>query len=210
MISKILKISNYMILVAIIILFIFLFIKNTEYNKSKKIKFVNPLISEIFYSKLPNDLGLLKNNLNNAKSINIKKDQIFIDVSLHMPFAINKNDNKIIFQNGIFAKSIFFDDEFINKIKLSDISPSTFEINESLINLLIQLNVFKSLRKIELIDNRRYNVYLFDGRKIMLPKAVNNNLIIFLNNNLNIMLNDQNFSDYLDLRNFASNSIRMK
>jgi hypothetical protein len=49
-----------------------------------------------------------------------------------------------------------------------------------------------------------------DGRKIMLPKIVNAKLINFLNDNLDVMINDQNFLNYLDLRNFATNSIRMK
>jgi hypothetical protein len=49
-----------------------------------------------------------------------------------------------------------------------------------------------------------------DGRKIMLPKIVNAKLINFLNDNLDVMVNDQSFSNYLDLRNFATNSIRMK
>ena len=73
-----------------------------------------------------------------------------------------------------------------------------------------QLNIFQALREIELIDNRRYNVYFMDGRKIMLPKIVNAKLINFLNDNLDVMINDQNFLNYLDLRNFATNSIRMK
>jgi hypothetical protein len=84
------------------------------------------------------------------------------------------------------------------------------KISKSFITLLNQLNIFQFLRAIELIDNRRYNVYLMDGRKIMLPKIVNTKVINFLNENIDVMLNDENFSNYLDLRNFATNSIRMK
>ena len=187
---------------------------NNDYNKSK-ITFLNLSITETFYAKLPKDLSLLKANLNHMTfidqfSIDIRKDEIFINILLHVPFAFNDNDNTVIFQNGTLAKSIFFDEAFISKIKLKDISPSTVEIRKSFISLLSQLNIFQALREIELIDNRRYNVYFRDGRKIMLPKIINTKLINFLNDNLDVMVNDQNFSNYLDLRNFATNSIRMK
>ena len=215
MIFKILKIFNYIILVSVTILFIFLYMINNDYNKSKKITFLNLSIAETFYAKLPKDLSLLKANLNNMTfinqfSIDIRKDEIFINILLHVPFAFNDNDNTVIFQNGTLAKSIFFDKAFISKIKLKDISPSTVQISKSFISLLSQLNIFQALREIELIDNRRYNVYFMDGRKIMLPKIVNARLINFLNDNLDVMINDQNYSNYLDLRNFATNSIRMK
>ena len=52
MIFKILKIFNYIILVSVIILFIFLYMINNDYNKSKKITFLNLSIAETFYAKL--------------------------------------------------------------------------------------------------------------------------------------------------------------
>ena len=215
MFFKILKTSNYIILVSIIFLSTYLYIINNDYNKSKKITFLNLSIAETYYAKLPKDLNLLKVNLNNTTfmkqfSIDIKKNEIFINIILHAPFAFNDNDNTVIFENGTLAKSIFFNNIFINEIKLKDISSNTMKISKSFITLLNQLNIFQFLRAIELIDNRRYNVYLMDGRKIMLPKIVNTKLINFLNENIDIMLNDENFSNYLDLRNFATNSIRMK
>ena len=215
MFFKILKTSNYIILVSIIILSAYLYIINNDYNKSKKITFLNLSIAETYYAKLPKDHNLLKVNLNNTTfmkqfSIDIKKNEIFINILLHAPFAFNDNDNTVIFENGTLAKSIFFNNIFINEIKLKDISSNTMKISKSFITLLNQLNIFQFLRAIELIDNRRYNVYLMDGRKIMLPKIVNTKLINFLNENIDVMLNDENFSNYLDLRNFATNSIRMK
>ena len=91
---------------------------NNDYNKSKKITFLNLSIAETFYAKLPKDLSLLKANLNNMTfinqfSIDIRKDEIFINILLHVPFAFNDNDNTVIFQNGTLAKSIFFDKAFV-------------------------------------------------------------------------------------------------
>ena len=121
MIFKILKIFNYIILVSVIILFIFLYMINNDYNKSKKITFLNLSIAETFYAKLPKDLSLLKANLNNMTfidqfSIDIRKDEIFINIfhySQKIDFKIFKSlalmNRKVstINNSNLFFKNLF-------------------------------------------------------------------------------------------------------
>ena len=83
-------------------------------------------------------------------------------------------------------------------------------IDPLFIQFLYELNNFNQFYQIQLIDNRRFDLYLFDGRKIMLPKLFDKKLLIFLNENLSIFMKDDNFKIYLDLRNFLNDSVRMK
>ena len=44
----------------------------------------------------------------------------------------------------------------------------------------------------------------------MLPKKINEDLIIFIKQNYDILKNNTNFKEYLDLRNFHDKTIRAK
>ena len=215
MLNRFLKLSNFFILFLIISLTYFFIVKNFDLNNSKRIVYVNPEISQFFYSSLPRNLKLIKNYLDNTNFIesyklSIKKDELNLDISIYSPFAINNINDKIIFRNGVISETNYFNKNFVENIKLEDITLKTFNIEASFIKFLYELNNFNQISQIELIDNRRFDLYLSDGRKIMLPKILDNKLIIFLNENLNIFLKDDNFNYYLDLRNFLSHSVRMK
>ena len=212
---KLLKLFNYLILVLIFTLIYFFIDKNNNLNNSKNIIYVNSEISQIFYSNLPKDLKLLKNYLNTNDFIEsyevvIKKNELHLSLSTYPPFAINNINDKIIFKNGVISESIFFNNNFINNIQLQDISLDMSSIDPLFIQSLYELNNFKQFYQIQLIDNRRFDLYLFDGRKIMLPKIFDKKLIIFLNKNLSIFMKNDNFKIYLDLRNFLNDSVRMK
>ncbi len=187
---RLLKLFNYLILVLIFALTYFFIVKNNDLNNSKNIIYVNSEISQIFYSNLPKDLKLLKNYLNindfiESYEVTIKKNELHLSLSTYPPFAINN-------------------------IHLQDISLNMSSIDPLFIQFLYELNNFNQFYQIQLIDNRRFDLYLFDGRKIMLPKIFDKKLLIFLNENLSIFMKDDNFKIYLDLRNFLNNSVRMK
>ena len=44
----------------------------------------------------------------------------------------------------------------------------------------------------------------------MLPKKINEDLLIFIKQNYEILKNNTNFQEYLDLRNFYEKTIRAK
>ena len=44
----------------------------------------------------------------------------------------------------------------------------------------------------------------------MLPKKINEDLLIFIQQNYEILKNNTNFQEYLDLRNFHEKTIRAK
>jgi len=212
---KLLKLFNYLILVLIFTLICFFIVKNNNLNNSKNIIYVNSEISQIFYSNLPKDLKLLKNYLNTNDFIEsyevvIKKNELYLSLSTYSPFAINNINGKIIFENGAISESNFFNKNFINNIQLQDISLDIPSIDPLFIQFFYELNNFDQFYQIQLIDNRRFDIYLFDGRKIMLPKIFDKKLITFLNENLYIFMKDDNFKTYLDLRNFLTDSVRMK
>ena len=70
-------------------------------------------------------------------------------------------------------------------------------------------NLFE-ISQIEYVDGRRYNLYLSKGPIIMLPKKINEDLLIFINQNYEILRNNTDFKEYLDLRNFHDKTIRAK
>ncbi|MDA1284379.1 MAG: hypothetical protein O3C61_05580, partial [Proteobacteria bacterium] len=138
------------------------------------------------------------------------KNEVHLSLSTYSPFAINNINKKIIFQNGSISESFFFNKNFIKNIQLQDITLDISRIDPLFIQFLYEINNFNQFYQIQLIDNRRFDLYLFDGRKIMLPKIFDKKLITFLNEKLSIFIKDDNFKIYLDLRNFLSDSIRMK
>jgi len=213
--TKLLKLFNYLVLALIFALTFFFIVKNNDFNNYKNIIYVNSETSQIFYSNLPKNLKLLKNYLNTNDfiknyDVTIKKNELHLSLTTYQPFAFNNINKKIIFKNGVISESNFFNKNFINNIQLQDISLDIPSIDPLFIQFFYELNNFNQFYQIQLIDNRRFDVYLFDGRKIMLPKVFDKKLITFLNENLNIFMNDDNFKIYLDLRNFLTDSIRMK
>ena len=70
-------------------------------------------------------------------------------------------------------------------------------------------NIF-NITQIEFIDQRRYNLILQNNIKVMLPKKINKELIIFIEENFEFLKNSNDFKEYLDFRNFNEKMIRVK
>ena len=70
-------------------------------------------------------------------------------------------------------------------------------------------SMFKIIQ-IKFIDSRRYDIYLEDNLRIMMPKKIDQKLLSFLEKNYEVLKQNSNFQDYLDLRNFHEKTIRAK
>ncbi len=215
MLDKIPKFFNYLILPIFIILFFFIF-NNTLFNKNSQVLLVsNDNFSELFISSLPDNTKILKKYLSKLDFIEsfflkLNNEKLLVEINMYNAFAKNNINEQIIFENGSISKFIYFKDFFIKNIQIENSNNKTSKLNLLSIKNLKKLNYIHDIIKIEKIDNRRLDIFLRDGRKIMLPKTINSNLIDFLNESLNSFMMDVNFKSYLDLRNFDSNSIRMK
>ncbi|MDB2636755.1 hypothetical protein N9Y54_06110, partial [Alphaproteobacteria bacterium] len=64
--------------------------------------------------------------------------------------------------------------------------------------------------QIKFIDSRRYDIYLEGNLRIMMPKKIDQKLLLFLEENYELLKQNSNFQDYLDLRNFHEKTIRAK
>ena len=67
-----------------------------------------------------------------------------------------------------------------------------------------------NINQIEFIDQRRYNLIIENNIKVMLPKKIDQKLIIFIKKNLELLKNNSDFKEYLDFRNFNEKTIRVK
>ena len=215
MLKKIPSILNYLIL-PILVIILYLNFNGILSNKNLKIiSLSNSNLSEYFLSSLPlekkslND-HLLKFNFIDSFFFKLSDKKILVEINMHEAFAKNNKNKQIIFNNNAISDFIYFKKEFIDNILLEDTSKTTSYFDIMDIMNLKKIDYFKNFIKIETIDNRRLDVYLIDGRRIMLPKTLDTKLIVFLNEFLPNFLGDVNFKNYLDLRNFATNSIRMK
>jgi hypothetical protein len=164
----------------------------------------------------------IANNLENLESffenytfiekylINRKNSEIDINIQIKEPFAKNQINQEIIFTDNSIGSFSFFKKKYINSIDLIDISNNPIQINNYLRKSLAEINNLFEINKIEYVDGRRYNLYLSKGQIIMLPKKINEDLLIFIKQNYEILKNNTNFQEYLDLRNFHEKTIRAK
>ena len=164
----------------------------------------------------------ITNNLDNPKNffenftfiekylINKKNSQIDINIKIKEPFAKNQNNQEIIFSDNTVGSFNFFKNSFINSIDLIDVSDNSIQINNYLRQSLTEIRNLFEISQIEYVDGRRYNLYLSKGPVIMLPKKINEDLLIFIKQNYEILKNNTDFREYLDLRNFHEKTIRAK
>ncbi|MFL2513737.1 MAG: hypothetical protein ACJ0RK_00095 [Alphaproteobacteria bacterium] len=164
----------------------------------------------------------IANNLENLESffenytfiekylINRKNSEIDINIQIKEPFAKNQINQEIIFTDNSIGSFSFFKEKYINSIDLIDISNNPIQINNYLRKSLAEINNLFEISQIEYVDGRRYNLYLAKGPIIMLPKKINEDLLIFIKQNYEILKNNTNFQEYLDLRNFHEKTIRAK
>tara|TARA_Y100000996_G_C22524857_1_gene644013 strand:- start:245 stop:892 length:648 start_codon:yes stop_codon:yes gene_type:complete len=167
---------------------------------------------EIEITKNINDINDFISNYPFIKSFNLKKREFesIISINLKIPFAKNNINQEIIFKDSTIASYNFFNQNFINSINLIDISPNTLKINSYLKKSFEELQNIFDINQIEYIDDRRYDLYLKDNTKVMLPKKIDQKLLIFLENNYDLLKKNSNFEEYMDLRNFHEKTIRAK
>ena len=164
----------------------------------------------------------ITNNLENLESffenytfiekylINRKNSEIDIKIQIKEPFAKNQINQEIIFTDNSIGSFSFFKEKYINSIDLLDVSNNTIQINNYLRQSFSEISNLFEISQIEYVDGRRYNLYLSKGQIIMLPKKINEDLLIFIKQNYAILKNYTNFQEYLDLRNFHEKTIRAK
>ena len=117
---------------------------------------------------------------------------------------------EIIFEDGSVGSFSYFNNEYIQNIELIDISEESLMINDYLDRSIDQLKSIFKIIQIKFIDSRRYDIYLEGNLRIMVPKKIDQKLLLFLEENYELLKQNSNFQDYLDLRNFHEKTIRAK
>lgn len=196
-------------------LFLFYTFKYFLDNTPTIFEFHSEIISGEFESEIANnanDINSFLKDYSFIKSYLVKKNLSKIDIKIEIkePFAKNIFNKEIIFMDSTTASFKYFNDKFINQIPLIDISKETLVINQYLSNSFERLNKLFNISNIEYIDSRRYNLILDNNLVVMLPKIINEEFLMFIENNLNLLENNTNYSEYLDLRNFHEKTIRLK
>ena len=199
----------------LILIFSFYYIyKNLNIDKYN-LKFSNKNLSSNFEIDIYDNINNINNYLNNYEFIQnyiIKRNnsKIFINIDFKKPFAKNNINQEIIFDDSSIASYNFFDQSFIDSIYLIDTSIESLKINNYLKTMFDDLKRILNINQIEFIDQRRYNLILENNIKVMLPKKIDQKLIIFIEKNLELLKNRGDFNEYLDFRNFNEKTIRLK
>ena len=208
---------NFFSLISLLLIFFFSILVYKYFLKSDPtiINFYNNELSSEFEMDITNNLGNPKNFFENFTFIenyliNKKNSQIDINIKIKEPFAKNQNNQEIIFSDNTVGSFNFFKNSFINSIDLIDVSENSIQINNYLRQSLTEIRNLFEISQIEYVDGRRYNLYLSKGPVIMLPKKINEDLLIFIKQNYEILKNNTDFREYLDLRNFHEKTIRAK
>ena len=184
-------------------------------EKTKLIKFAPSGISINFEVDISNNIEDIENFLINYEFIKsylirLNDNDLNVEIILKEPFAKNNLNQEIIFKDGSIGSFSYFNNEFINTIDLVDSSNETLQINDYLDKSIVYLKRIFNINQIKFIDSRRYDLYLEDNLRIMLPKKIDQKLLIFLEENFSLLKQNSNFQDYLDLRNFHEKTIRAK
>ena len=184
-------------------------------EKTKLIKFAPSGISINFEVDISNNIENIESFLINYEfiksyMIRLNDKDLNVEIILKEPFAKNNLNQEIIFKDGSIGSFSYFNTEFINTIDLVDSSIETLQINDYLDKSIVYLKRIFNINQIKFIDSRRYDLYLEDNLRIMLPKKIDQKLLIFLEENFNLLKQNSNFQDYLDLRNFHEKTIRAK
>ena len=208
---------NFFSFISFFLLFFFSFLVYKYFLKSETsiINFYNNELSSEFEMDITNNLENLENFFENYTFIekyliNRKNSEINIDIQIKEPFAKNQINQEIIFTDNSIGSFSFFKQKYINSIELIDISNNPIQINNYLRKSLDEINNLFEISQIEYVDGRRYNLYLNKGQIIMLPKKINEDLLIFIKQNYDILKNNTKFKEYLDFRNFHEKTIRAK
>ena len=208
---------NFFSLISFFLLFFFTFLIYKYFIKSDPtiINFYNDELSSEFEMDITKNLENLENFFENFTFIdkylvNRKNSEIDINIDIKEPFAKNQINQEIIFTDNSVGSFSFFRENYINSIDLIDISNNSIQINNYLRQALAQISNLFEISQIEYVDERRYNLHLNKGPIIMLPKKINKDLLIFIEQNYETLKNNTDFKEYLDLRNFHEKTIRAK
>ena len=179
------------------------------------INFIDSNIHEDFEFEITNHLNDINNYLKKylfieSHLLNRRNNEINIQINLKKSFALNKFTNEVIFDDNITAPIIYFNQSYLDSIKLIDISKNSIHINNYLNEHFLTLSNLFNIDKIEYIDDRRYNLILSNGRVVMLPKVIDSKLLFFIKSNIDLIEKSTNYKEFLDLRNFHNKTIRLK
>ena len=207
---------SYYLLSVILLLSFFYFCINSLTNKDPEIiNFIDSDIHEDFELEITNNFDDINNFLKEYLFIEKylfkkKNNEIFIQLNIKKPFAINNLTKEVIFTDNTKAPFNYFKLNYLNSINLIDISKNSIHINSYLNQYYRSLFSLFVVDQIEYIEDRRYNLVLSNGKTVMLPKVIDSKLINFIENNIDLIDKSTNYKKFLDLRNFHHKTIRLK
>ncbi len=208
---------NFFSLISLFLLFFFSLLVYKYFLKSDPtiVNFHNNELSSEFEMDITKNLENLGNFFESFTFIekylvNRKNSEIDINIQIKEPFAKNEINQEIIFTDNSIGSFSFFKENFINSIDLIDVSNNSIQINNYLRQSFAEISNLFEINQIEYVDGRRYNLHISKGPIIMLPKKINKDLLIFIEQNYEILKNNTDFKEYLDLRNFHEKTIRAK
>ena len=210
MIIKFRKILIFFVSLLTLIIFFYFSIINIIKKPTNIINFIDSDLHhdfEIEIGNIKHDFDYLFIESHSSKKINNENN---IKIQIKKPFALNKSTKEVIFMDNTKASIKYFKQNYLDKIKLIDISKNSIYLNRYLIDHYKTLFKLFSIDQIEYIDDRRYNLILNNGRIVMLPKVIDSKLLFFIENNIDLIDKNINYDQYLDLRNFHNKTIRLK
>ena len=200
----------------LLLLSFILFSINYLINKNSEIiNFIDSEINDDFEIEITNNLDNINIFLKDylfieSHLLKKKKNEINIQINLKKPFAKNNLTKEVIFVDNTTAPFNYFKPNYLDNINLIDVSQKSMQINKYLNTHFHSLSSLFEIDQIEYIENRRYNLVLSNGRKVMLPKVIDSKLLYFIKNNIDLIDKSTNYNQFLDLRNFHNKTIRLK
>ena len=200
----------------LLLLSFILFSINYLINKNTEIiNFIDSEINDDFEIEITNNLDNINIFLKDylfieSHLLKKKKNEINIQINLKKPFAKNNLTKDVIFADNTTAPFNYFKPNYLDNINLIDVSQKSMQINKYLNTHFHSLSSLFEIDQIEYIENRRYNLVLSNGRKVMLPKVIDSKLLYFIKNNIDLIDKSTNYNQFLDLRNFHNKTIRLK
>ena len=200
----------------LLLLSFILFSINYLMNKNPEIiNFIDSEINDDFEIEITNNLDNINIFLKDylfieSHLLKKKKNEINIQINLKKPFAKNNLTKEVIFFDNTTAPFNYFKPNYLDNINLIDVSQKSMQINKYLNIHFNSLSSLFEIDQIEYIENRRYNLVLSNGRKVMLPKVIDSKLLYFIKNNIDLIDKSTNYNQFLDLRNFHNKTIRLK
>ena len=200
----------------LLLLSFILFSINYLINKNSEIiNFIDSEINDDFEIEITNNLDNINIFLKDylfieSHLLKKKKNEINIHINLKKPFAKNNLTKEVIFVDNTTAPFNYFKPNYLDNINLIDVSQKSMQINKYLNTHFHSLSSLFEIDQIEYIENRRYNLVLSNGIKVMLPKVIDSKLLYFIKNNIDLINKSTNYNQFLDLRNFHNKTIRLK